>query len=130
MGFGKLVKELRIRQKKTLRQFCLEHGHDPSNWSKVERGVNPPPRDKQTLERWARELGIEQDSSTWEDFMYQASVSRGEIPAQVLADEKLLDKLPVFFRSVRGAELSEAEFDDLIDKIKQAHTPEDDKRAD
>lgn len=38
MTFGNLVKDLRIAQKKTLRQFCLDHGHDPSNWSKLERG--------------------------------------------------------------------------------------------
>ena len=45
MSFGELVKNLRISQQKTLRQFCNEHGLDPSNWSKIERNVNLPPRD-------------------------------------------------------------------------------------
>ena len=51
MSFGDLVKDLRIAQQKTLRQFCLEHGHDPSNWSKIERGINTPPQDEKTLAR-------------------------------------------------------------------------------
>ena len=34
---GTFIKELRARRRLGLREFCLEHGHDPSNWSKVER---------------------------------------------------------------------------------------------
>ena len=114
MAFGDLVKELRIAQKKTLRQFCLEHSHDPSNWSKLERGINPAPKDRKTLERITAQLGIEEGSTDWESFFAQASLSRGQIPAEVLNDKKLLEKLPVFFRSIRGAELTEEELDDLI----------------
>ena len=57
-----------------------------------------------------------------------ADVARGEIPQHVLEDEELVKKLPVFFRSVRGAELSEKELDDLIRKVKEAHTPGERKR--
>jgi len=125
MSFGELVKELRIAQKKTLRQFCLDHGHDPSNWSKVERGVNTPPYDEATLARWARQLGLKAGTEAWQDFMDQAAIARGQIPADVLSDAKLAEKLPVFFRTVRGAELGEKELDELIRKIKEAHTPDE-----
>lgn len=123
MNFGAMVKELRIAQGKTLRQFCEEHGHDPSNWSKIERGVNPPPRDPTTLTRWAQQLGLKPDTDAWRDFRIQSDLSRGEIPKDILADERLMEKLPVFFRTVQGAEMGEAELDDLIHKIKEAHTP-------
>src|SRR6266404_5598618 len=93
MSFGNLVKELRIGQKKTLRQFCLDHGHDPSNWSKVERGVNPPPGDEKTLARWARQLGLEAGTDEWQHFMDLASVARGEIPQDIINDEELVKKL-------------------------------------
>ena len=122
MGFGNLVKELRIAQKKTLRQFCLEHDHDPSNWSKIERGVNSPPRDEKTLERWARQLDLKPDTEAWQDFMDQATVARGEIPHALLSDEKIVEKLPVFFRTIRGAELTEKDLENLIKKIKKAHS--------
>ncbi|HTS16296.1 MAG TPA: hypothetical protein VMP11_01860 [Verrucomicrobiae bacterium] len=128
MRFGDLVKDLRIAQKKTLRQFCLDHGHDPSNWSKVERGINPPPGDEKTLARWAKQLGLEAGTDGWQTFMDLASVARGEIPQDIIDDEELVKKLPVFFRSVRGAELSEKELDDLIRKVKEAHTPGERKR--
>lgn len=127
MSFHSLVKDLRIAQKKTLRQFCMEHGHDPSNWSKTERGINPPPKDEQTLCRWAEQLGLEPGSNTWKDFMCQADVARGAIPRDVLEDSALVEKLPVFFRTVSGAGLAEKELDDLIRKIKEAHTPDDTK---
>ena len=124
MSFGQLVKNLRIAQRKTLRQFCLEHGLDPSNWSKIERNVNSPPREEGTLTRWARCLGLQSGSDAWNDFMDQAEISRGNIPREVMSDEKLLAKLPVFLRTLRGAELTEEQLDDFIAKVRDAHTPD------
>ena len=124
MSFGEKVKNLRIAQKLTLRQFCQEHGYDPSNWSKIERGVNSPPKDEATLARWAKELGLKTGTEAWKDFMCEAEVSRGNIPREVMNDSRLLEKLPAFFRTVRGAELGEKELDSLISKIREAHTPD------
>ena len=128
MSFGDLVKDLRIAQKKTLRQFCLDHGHDPSNWSTLERGINPPPKDEKTLERWAKQLGLKAGTPPWQEFMDLADLARGEIPKDVLSDEELLKKLPIFFRSIRGAELTGEQLDDLIQKVREAHTPGERKR--
>ena len=125
MTFGQLVKDMRIAQGKTLRQFCLKHSIDPSNWSKIERDVNPPPKDEKTLTRWARALGLKPETTAWRDFMDQADIARGQIPREIMSDEKLLQKLPVFFRTVRGAELTEKELDDLIRKIREAYSPDD-----
>ena len=122
--FGTFIRALRAKQRLGLREFCLEHGHDPSNWSKIERGVNPPPRDDSTLARWARLLGVAPETEAWRDFIYQAEVSRGSIPREVMSDEKLLAKLPVFLRTVRGAELTEEQLDDFIAKVRHAHTPD------
>ena len=128
MNFGVLVKDLRIAQKKTLRQFCLDHGHDPSNWSKLERGINPPPQDEKTLEKWAKQLGLKASTAQWQEFMDLADIARGEIPKHVLTDEQLLKKLPVFFRSIRGAELTEKQLDELIEKVREVHSPGERKR--
>jgi len=125
MSFGELVKELRIARKKTLRQFCHENGLDPSNWSKIERDVNPPPKDEATLSRWARCLGLKPDTEPWADFICRAEISRGNIPREVMSDEKLLAKLPVFLRTVRGAELTEEQLDDFIAKVREAYTPDE-----
>jgi len=124
MNFGQLVKDLRIAQKKTLRQFCQENGLDPSNWSKIERNINMPPRDEVTLAKWAKLFGLKPDTEAWKDFIYQAEISRGNIPREIMADEKLLRQLPVFLRTVRGAELTEKQLDDFIAKVREAHIPD------
>jgi transcriptional regulator with XRE-family HTH domain len=123
MSFGAMVKELRIAKDKTLRQFCREHGYDPSNWSKLERGVLAPAKDEKILAQWAKHLGLVPDTEAWRTFVYEASVAQGRIPAELLSDKKIVEQLPVFFRTVRGAELGEAELKDLIRKIKEAHSP-------
>lgn len=124
MSFGTLVKELRIAQEKTLRLFCAENGLDPSNWSKIERDINPPPKDQETLARYARLLGLAPSTEKWNDFMSQADISRGQIPREFM-DEIFLKKLPVFLRTVRGAELTEQQLDDFIAKVREAHTPDE-----
>jgi transcriptional regulator with XRE-family HTH domain len=124
VNFGQLVKDLRITQKKTLRQFCQENGLDPSNWSKIERNVNLPSRDEVTLAKWAKLLGLKPGTEAWENFIYQAEISRGNIPREIMSDEKLLRQLPVFLRTIRGAELTERQLEDFIAKVREAHTPD------
>ncbi len=126
MSFGEMVKNLRIEKKVTLRQFCQENGYDPSNWSKIERGVNLPPKDEETLTRWAKALGLKPKTDAWKNFILEAEVSRGNIPREVMNDPALLEKLPAFFRTVRGSEVSGRELDNLIEKIRKAHTPDED----
>ncbi len=126
MNFGETIKTLRLARKQTLRQFCFEFGHDPSNWSKIERGVNPPPKDEATLARWAADLGLAAGTPEWDNFMDLAAVGRGRIPTDLMSDEKLVEKLPVFFRTVRGAELDDEKLDSLIETIRGVHSPDED----
>jgi transcriptional regulator with XRE-family HTH domain len=102
MSFGDFIRHLRVKQGKTLRQFCREHNHDPSNWSKIERGTLSPPKDAGMLKKWAGELGISEKTTDWDDYMIEAAISRGEIPAPILADKGLLAELPDIFRSLMG----------------------------
>ena len=124
MSFGAQIKELRLACGKTLRQFCLEFGYDPSNWSKIERDVNPPPKENNNVIKMGVHLGLNENSSQMQDFLDQAAIARGQIPQDVMSDNKLLEKLPVFFRTIRGAEFNEENIDSLIDKIKTAHSPD------
>jgi len=119
VSFGELVRELRLRQRKTLRQFCEEHGYDPSNWSKLERGVNPPPKRGQTLEKWAVQLDLGRNSDEWDDFMITAAVSRGEIPATIMANENVMGRLPAIFRVLARGRLSERQLDDMVEETER-----------
>ena len=117
--FGTFIKELRARHRFGLREFCLEHGHDPSNWSKIEREVMSPPRDEETLRDWAKQLGIKPDSDDWHKFFDYAAVDAGRIPDHVLKDEELLAKLPAFFRTISGNKPSRAELENLIKLLRE-----------
>ena len=88
--FGTFIKEIRSRSRIGLREFCLDHSHDPSNWSKIERGVLPPPKDEDLLTDWAQQLGLKPGSEDWLKFFDYAAVDAGRIPAYVLEDKELV----------------------------------------
>jgi transcriptional regulator with XRE-family HTH domain len=122
MSFTNLVKDLRIARKLTLRQFCAEAGVDPSNWSKVERGLNPPPGDAPTLKAIAGVLGLTGEAR--QQFFDQAALARSELPADIASDERVLAALPAFFRAVRGSELDETKLREFIADVRALHSPD------
>ena len=117
--FGSYIKELRAKQRLGLREFCIEHGHDPSNWSKIEREVAAPPRDEETLRTWAKQLGLKEESDDWRKFFDCAAVDAGRIPDYVLKDEQLVAQLPVFFRTLSGQKPSREDLGKLLEIINQ-----------
>jgi transcriptional regulator with XRE-family HTH domain len=117
--FGTFIKELRARRRLGLREFCLEHGHDPSNWSKIEREVLQPPRDEETLRAWAKQLGLKPGSDDWLKFHDYAAVDAGRIPGHVMENEELLAKLPAFFRTLSGQKPSRVDLGKLIKVLRE-----------
>lgn len=116
--FGQFIKQIRECQRLGLREFCLENGYDPSNWSKIEREVMPPPRDEETLRAWAKALSLKQGSEDWLKFFDLAAVDSGRIPDYVLKDEKLVAQLPVFFRTISGQKPSREDLEKLLELIR------------
>ena len=121
--FGTFIKELRARRRLGLREFCLEHGHDPSNWSKIEREVLSPPRDEEILRTWAKQLGLKPNSDDWLKFFDYAAVDAGRISDYVMKDEELLGKLPVFFRTLSGQKPAREDLEKLLEIIRSANQP-------
>jgi transcriptional regulator with XRE-family HTH domain len=121
--FGEFIKQIRERQRWGLREFCLENGYDPSNWSKIEREVLPPPRDEAALRVWAKALRLKQGSEDWLKFFDYAAVDSGRIPDYVLKDEKLVAQLPAFFRTISGQKPSRADLERLVELIRSANRP-------
>ncbi len=121
MSFGSFIRDLREKQGMTLRSFCREYGHDPSNFSKIERGSLPPPRDGETLEQLAGQLGIDRHSGTWTDFMIEAHVARGEIPPAIMGDAELRAALPALFRALAETGLTGEQLDQLVGRVAREH---------
>lgn len=120
--FSETIKSLRIQKRLPLRAFCGQVGLDASNWSKVERGVNPPPSDGEVLERLVDFFGLTGTDKL--ALLDEAALQRREIPADVAANVILQRALPAFFRAARGHELTPAELKNLAADIKKLHTPE------
>jgi transcriptional regulator with XRE-family HTH domain len=99
-NFGKFLKDLRVNKAISLREFCRLTGLDPSNWSKVERGILPPPKNRKVVADIATVLMIEKGSEDWNTLFDLAAI--GHIPAQLLAGPKMEDRLTIFFRAARG----------------------------
>ena len=119
--FANFIREKRISVGLTLREFCRILDHDPSNWSKIERGLLTPPQSKNVLNSIADVLKIEEGSQEYKEMCDLAALS--SVPDGLIESE-ILEQLPVFFRTVRGDKPTESELHALLTKIRSAWTPE------
>jgi len=115
--FGDLLRSLRINKGLTLRQACRLANYDPSNWSKIERGILPPPSDEKTLKNWAKILGITENKKQIQEFIDNAKIAQGSIPQDILSQDILVERLPAFFRTLRNKKPTKKEIDRLIKLI-------------
>ncbi len=111
------IKEKRIQHQITLREFCRRTLQDPSNWSKVERGVMQPPKSKVILDQIAEALELTPGSEDYNTLFDLALISF--IPKELVGDNEILEHLPVFFRTVRGDPPTEKELRELINLIRK-----------
>jgi transcriptional regulator with XRE-family HTH domain len=118
--FGEFFKNKRIALGYTLRRFCEACGLDAGNLSRMERGILPPPQKREKLEEYAKCLKIKEGSDDWYQFFDLANAASGTIPEDVMKDADLVQKLPVFFRTIRGQKLTPEQLQELIDKIRKA----------
>ncbi len=118
--FGKFFKQQRIGLRKTLRAFCAENGFDIGNISRLERGLLPPPRAKEKLERYASALRIAPGMDEWLEFFDLAAVASGRLPEYLTSDADVAKKLPLLFRAVQNRRVDGESLDDLIERIRKA----------
>jgi transcriptional regulator with XRE-family HTH domain len=101
----------------SLRRFCEAHGYDPGNISRLERGVFAPPESPQKLREYAKALALKEGSEQWIEFFDRAAAARGQLPADLLADERLLGRLPLLFRTLRARKVTPEKLDQLVQLI-------------
>ena len=118
--FGEILKQHRQKLELSLREFCSQHGFEPGNYSKLERGLFPPPQSAEKLEAYARALKLKPGSDAWLELFDQAAAEQGRIPGDLMANDAIVDKLPVLFRTIRSKKITAKQLDKLIDKIKES----------
>ncbi len=118
--FGENLKKARIAQNLSLREICKKTDYDPSNWSKVERGIIAPPFEAKILSKWARALGLKQSSKKHQEFIDEAQIAQGIIPQDILAGKNAVNYLPAVFRTLRNEKPTKQEIDQLIALIRNS----------
>ena len=104
--FGQFLRERRGRIGVGLREFCADIKLDPSSYSKYERDILSPPG-HDVLKRIARGLKIPVAGPEWREMTDLASAGRGELPADLMRDERLVAALPAFYQHLRNHDLPE-----------------------
>ena len=117
--FGEFIKKIRADKRLGLREFCVATGLDPSNWSKIERGILSPPQDSEVLRRIAAVLGIAEESQEKDMLVHYAAIDAGKIPKDVLEDAELVKRLPVFFRTAKGKKPTREELEQLLQILRK-----------
>lgn len=120
MKFGTYTKQLRINARMTLREFAKQLGIDPSNWSKIERGIIPPASNDTLVPSISQILNLTEEEAQQLDDL--ATVARGELPRDI-DDAELLAKVPAFFRALKGREYTAEDLEKLTQQIKDLNTP-------
>lgn len=118
--FGKFLKDLRIKKELSLREICKVTNYDPSNWSKIERGVISPPSDEKILRRWAKILGLARKTKEFREFIDEAMLAQGIIPRDILSRKDAVKCMPAFFRTLRNEKPTKEEIDRLIELIRNS----------
>lgn len=98
--FGSYLKRLRTERSVSLRRFAAASRWEPSNYSRLERGLLRPPQSLEKLRVFRESLHLSEEDQEWRELVRLASLSRGELPAGVFTDPALLPLLPAFFRWV------------------------------
>lgn len=116
--FGSLLLKLRTENNLSIREACKLVSYDPSNWSKIERGLISPPSEEKTLKLWAKVLKIKKEKI--QNFIDDAQIAQGIIPDDILNNKEMLELMPAFFRTVRNKKPSKEEIDRLVNLIKNS----------
>ena len=119
-GFGAYLNKLRMERRVTLREFRKKAEADPGNISRIERGVWPPPQDRDILERYARALDLKSGVDEWYRLSDLAAADRGIVPQDIMGDAEIVKVLPVLFRTLRREKPTEKNLNRLVDKLRRS----------
>ena len=113
--FHDYVRAKRLERKLTLREFCRKAALDPSNWSRIERGVADPPKSIEMLSRLASVLEFSHEEfATLKDMAIIVS-----IPPELRPGEDVLEKLPILFTTALEEKPTEEELGRLYEILEK-----------
>jgi len=123
--FGDFIKSRRRKHRITLREFCERTRTNSSFFSKLERGLAPPPEDQRQLNEWADVLKLEEDSPKREMFFKLAKMSYEPVDHPAVTDDKELAKvMPLLVYDSEGKPLNDSQLDKLKELVRDSYRAE------
>lgn len=119
--FGDLIRQRRTDLRITLRQFAADHEFEPGYLSRLERGIAPPPQSGRVLGRLADALGFEAGGEDRQEFFDLAAIQARRLPPDLA--QSVVNKLPLFFRTLRNRAIDEKGLDAFIKLVEQQYRP-------
>lgn len=111
--FGERIKELRLKKRFGLREFAKKVGISPTYLSKMEREQDPPPAEDKII-RMAALLGADHN-----DLLALAKKLPPDFKKAFTKNRIYTRKVPEFLRTVSERNLSNEEWEELINRIKR-----------
>ena len=125
VAFGSLLKALRTRAFKSLREFSNKTGHDAVLVNQWEHGMARP-ADQDKIHFLAKSLGLKEDSKDYTEFLAVAERARKNFSPVEISEEALRLKMPVAFRGLRIDEDPDEIIEASRNIAKQAYQPSND----
>lgn len=119
MNFGEYFYSLRVGLGFTLRKFAEKMEEDPAYISRLERGLHCAPKSPDKLKYFSDALGLKDGTDEFIKFFDLAEISNGGYGIKSVNNEMILQKLPVFLRTLDNKGMDEAKLDELIKSIKE-----------
>ena len=102
LTFGAFFRQTREGLGLSLRAFCHRNGFDAGNVSRIERGLNPPPKTNGGLEKYAKALKLKRGTEPYDRFFDLAAKETGRIPGDLLENQSAAEQLPKLLQQLRS----------------------------
>lgn len=117
MGYGNLIRSLRVEKEMTLRELSIRTDIDVAYLSRVERETCNPPQDEELLD--SINVALNLDSETSLSLKDQSATDNKRYPADVAASVSRIEGFPLFLRTVSNKKLSTKQLKELTDFINE-----------
>jgi transcriptional regulator with XRE-family HTH domain len=115
--FADYLRKKRIEKGVGLREFARTIEIQPSNYSNIESGSLPPPKEE-IMQRIIKALGIKKGTSDYRKICDLAAKGRDEVPADLASLIKKNTLIPAMLRTVEDEKVTPGQLKNIIEDIK------------
>lgn len=119
MGYGKMLRSIRLEKEMTLRELSVRSDIDVAYLSRVERETCNPPQDEELLDSINFALNI--DPKTSQVLKDQSAFDNKRFPSDVANSISKIEGFPLFLRTVSNKKLDPEKLKQLTEFINERY---------